>query len=145
MNKEVQITITGIQSDGNETAEVVSQLSGLYYFKNNKHFVLYDEYPDEHNKSIVNKNTITFDEKNQSYRVELIKKGYQNSRLSFFPNEKYATSYKTPYGVFLMVVDTTRTEVIIDVDNIDIEVSYELFLNDEFISHNNIKIEVSSL
>lgn len=143
MNKDVQITITGIQQNGDESGEVTSVLQGVYYFKNNKHYILYDEYPLDTDKSVVNKNTLIINsEKNQ---IDLIKKGYQDSRLSFLDKEKFATSYKTPYGVFLMEINTTRIDILIDCNRIYTDTEYDLFMNDEFISHNHIKIEVISL
>lgn len=144
MNKEVDIKITGIQTDGNDTGEVTAKVAGQYFFKNNKHYILYDEYLEENNPDSLNKNTITIHNRNDKLCANLIKKGYQNSHLTFIVGEKYATSYHTPYGTFLMVVDTTYMDVHVDDDNIYLEIKYDLHMNDEFISHNNIKIEIQN-
>ena len=59
MTKDVLISISGLhfEDDENETVEVVTP--GNYYFKNNKHYLLYDEYLDDSSNEITkNKNNL---------------------------------------------------------------------------------------
>lgn len=144
MDKNVQISITGIQDDGKQTGEITSNLTGLYYLKNNKHYIMYEEYMDDGNAESVTSNTLTisYDSLRGYHRVDLIKKGCQHSHLSFALGEKYAGSYNTPYGTFLMVVDTTAMDIAISGKEIKLDIEYELYINDEYISHNRILINI---
>lgn len=146
MNNNVNITITGISDDEVNNDEIVVEMAGQYYFKNNKHYIMYKEQPDPRDPDSINNNMITISQNNNGmYRVELTKKGVQRSKMSFFTGEKYASSYPTPYGTFLLLVETHSLGVLIDVSNIYIDITYDLYMNDNFTSHNRIKINVGEM
>lgn len=135
MNKDINISIIGIQTLGDEHAKITSSSTGTYYKKNDKHYILYNEYDGDNqitNTLVINPFAAKFD---------LIKKGATNSHQCFCAGEKYASSYRTSYGAFLMLIETTKLDMHIDESSINIDVEYELYLNDEYISHNQILIK----
>ena len=93
MTKDVIITVCGLQmaQDGdNEPIELVT--TGEYFFKNNKHYLIYEEIVD--GESMVSKNRI---KATQDY-LELTKSGATTVHMVFEAGKKNVTHYFTPYG-----------------------------------------------
>ncbi|MEG2513546.1 MAG: DUF1934 domain-containing protein, partial [Acetivibrio sp.] len=108
MDKDVLVSISGLQfeMDQEETMEVISP--GEYYFKNGKHYVFFEEMTelDEYNRGL-SKNRL----KIGSGQIELQKKGYSNTTLLFEKDKKNMTYYRTPYGELLVGIHTTDIKV----------------------------------
>lgn len=142
MTKDVLISIIGMHIDivnegetGNEPVEVITPAS--YFFKNGKHYIVYDEMAEGLSGVTKNKVKITGNEK-----LEIIKSGIINAHMVFEKGKKYHTNYETPYGQFAMGFYTKDLKITEEEEKISIRVNYNLELNDEIITVCTIQITV---
>lgn len=137
MIKDVLLSITGLQMAADNDSDTVEMFApGEYYFRNNKHYLLYDEVTegyDEPTKNII---------KLAPDYMELTKKGVTNVHMVFEKNKKNVTYYYTPYGSLLIGINATRVEFSETETLIHIEVEYGLELNYEHVADCHIRIDV---
>ncbi len=137
MTKDVLITVSGRQFDiGDEPVVLVTR--GNYYQKNGKHYVLYEEQPDEHEDII--KNRIKFYDGN----FEMVKKGAVSSALRFCIDEKSESVYRTAAGDVLMEVVTSDIDISETENKMRVTVNYKLNINGQFISDCEVEILIES-
>lgn len=139
MTKEVIISISGLQDGPDTDGEPIESITaGEYYFRNNKHYLLYEEVME--GESQTTKNRI----KLEPGRMELTKTGVVNVYMIFEENVKNITHYYTPYGALTMGIDTKKIAVIEKEDEMNISVKYGLEMNQEFVADCDIRITVRS-
>ena len=137
MTKEVLLSIKGLQmspEDGEDTVEMIAP--GEYHFRNDKHFVLYDEVMEGQDE--VTKNIVKF----QDDYMEITKKGPCSVHMIFEKNKKNVTYYYTPYGSLLIGIDAHKVQIEEKEDIILARVEYSLEINCEHIADCDINIEV---
>ena len=108
MTKDVLISIRGLQVlvDEEGVQEPVEVLNtGQYYFKNNQHYILYDE-PAEGFEETTH-NILKFNKQ----KLEVRKRGLLEVHMIFEENKKNISMYQTPFGVMDMGIATTRIEL----------------------------------
>ncbi|HIX77795.1 MAG TPA: DUF1934 domain-containing protein [Candidatus Fusicatenibacter merdavium] len=141
MTKDVIISIRGLQVlvDENGEQEPVEVLNaGQYYYKNNQHYILYDE-PAEgfeettHNILKFNKN-----------KLEVRKRGLMEVHMIFEENKKNISMYQTPFGVMDMGIATTRIELTEEPERIFLEVDYALEMGGSYVGDCNIQLLVQA-
>ena len=121
MTKDVLLSIKGLQigeNEQNDTIEVISP--GDYYFRNGKHFFMYEEVMEGQKEST--------------------KKGAVNVHMIFEKNKKNITYYNTPYGSLLVGIDAYRVDVREKENEITVEVEYALEINNEHLADCHIRI-----
>ena len=124
MTKDVLLSISGLhydvagvtEEDENEPIEVITPAA--YYFKNGKHYVIYDEVVEGMPGTIKNKIRIAEDGK-----LEM-------------------TEYETPYGELLVGIHTKEMTVKSEEKIIDVHVNYELDVNGEMVADCNIEMNI---
>lgn len=137
MTKEVLISLKGLQSSmesGEELVEVI--VAGEYYFRNNKHYLLYEEVmegSDEITKTIV---------KAAPDCMELTRKGAVSTHMVFEKDKKNTTYYYTPYGSILMGIEAQDVNVSVEEEAIAIDVKYVLDMNYEKVADCRIQMHV---
>lgn len=143
MTKDVIVSISGLQIEvmeeegaKNEPIEVVTPAQ--YFFKNGKHYILYDEVAEGIPGNTKNKIKIS------DKTVEIMKNGVTNAHMIFEKNKKNLTYYDTPYGQILVTVNTTELSVSEQEDEIDIVIDYELDINHEPLADCNIRMRITS-
>lgn len=135
MTKDVLLSIKGLQigeNEQNDTIEVISP--GDYYFRNGKHFFLYEEVMEGQKESTKNMIKVRDD------YMELTKKGAVNVHMIFEKNKKNITYYNTPYGSLLVGIDAYRVDVQEEEGEITVEVEYALEVNNEHLADCHIRI-----
>lgn len=141
MKKDVLITISGLHygvDDGLEAEDPIEIITpASYYWKNNKHFIVYDEVVEGMSGTIKNTIKITGDNK-----FEIIKNGLTHSRMVFEKDKMYMTNYETPYGEMLVGTYTKDIVTRVEEDNIDVDISYALDVNGEPLSNCKIKVNI---
>lgn len=144
MTKDVLVSISGLHTDvtesaneENEAIEVVNPAS--YYFKNGKHYVLYEEVVEGVSGTIKNKIKLSGHDS-----LEITKTGISNTHMIFEKNKKNQTYYTTPYGQMLVGVTTRKMDVHEEEDKIEIFVEYELDVNHEPMAESTIKMQIVS-
>lgn len=139
MTKEVLITICGLQNGPDADGEPIEMTTtGEYFYKNGKHYVLYEEVTEGETKTTKNRIKIA-----PGY-LELTKNGVVNTHMLFEEHKKNVTHYYTPYGSLMMGIDTKSILVEEEADVIKVVADYALDLNQEFAADCDIKITIQS-
>lgn len=133
MNKDVIITMEGIQHDVDETEALIETVKGQYFKKNDSIYLLY-QLP---NKEATLKGRI----KIKGETVEVIQ---GNSRLFFEVGKETTSFYPSPMGEILMELDTNVLKIEEEEDSLLVEFKYHLKMNGMYISRCTMKIVVVS-
>ena len=91
MTREVLLKVQGLQIAPGEESEAIEVIApGEYYFRNGKHYFLYDEVMEGQEESTRNIIKVRND------YMELTKKGVVNVHMVFEKNKQHVTYYYTP-------------------------------------------------
>ncbi len=134
MTKDVLLSISGLHyetvdavgADESEPIRVITPAT--YYYKNNKHYVIYDEVVEGMPGMIKNKVRIAND------KLEIMKSGLSN-----------ITQYETPYGDLLVGTHTKDMQVDVTEEKIHVHVNYALDVNSETVADCNIEMNIKAL
>lgn len=139
MTKDVIVTICGLQNGPETDGEPIEMIvAGEYFYKNNKHYILYDEVME--GESQITKNRI----KVSNGQMELVKSGAVNVHMTFEEHVKHVSNYATPYGTLAMGIDTKQVVMKETEHELDIFAEYAMEMNYEFVADCNISINVKS-
>ncbi len=134
MNREVELSISGMHYDAEDNHEVETFVQAEYFEKNGSHYVIYEDKQEGFEKG--SKSRIKF----KQGLVELTRQGLLQTHMIFEENKKHMTQYVTPYGEMLLGVDT-HSVCIEELENrITIQVAYSLEADGEYLSDCNIVI-----
>ncbi|AUG56318.1 MAG TPA: DUF1934 domain-containing protein [Ruminiclostridium sp.] len=126
MNKNVIISVRGIQTTGNRvinTLELVTE--GKYYKKGNTYYVTYKE-----SKVTGMEGTTTTLKIGEDGVVTLMRFGSVNTQFIFEQGQKHVSYYDTKYGTFTVGVTTNVVLVDVDDEGGEVRVDYELDIDD---------------
>ena len=141
MTEDILISVRGlhtldIEQEEEETDELEMTMSGKYYFRNGKHYVLFEEtYEESH--SVVN-NSFKLSED----RLEISKKGVMNATMTFQRGEKSSSWYGTPVGDVQLGIEVTDMQLMEGEDEIEMNVAYALEMNSEHVSDSRIRLRI---
>lgn len=143
MTKDVLLKISGIQftadnDESNEPEPVEIITPGEYYFKNGKHYILYDEFVEGFDSAT--KNVLKL--KNDS--LEITKRGVSNVHMVFEKHKKNMTCYSTPFGSMMMGIDAHSISIEESEGEIHAQVEYGLDVNYEHMADCTIQLSVQS-
>ena len=138
MNQNVKVLIKGLHKSEGKSSDLGSEAIGKYFFKNGKHYILYDEKISE--TDVVIKNTIKVSEDT----VEVIKKGYNDMHLVFSEGKINNTYLSTIAGKIFVGVNTEKIVVKEENHSLNIVVEYSLMMNEEKVSDCNVQIIIIS-
>ena len=138
MTKDVLITIRGVHTLDHEDNDVEMIVSGDYYQKNGKHYILYEEILEGAEERV--KNVI----KISPSSMDIIKKGVTNSRMLFEKNKKNLSCYSTPVGNLVIGIQANHFYVEEQENSIKVNVDYSLDINYEHMSDCRICVDVQS-
>ncbi len=141
MTKDILVKISGMQftadnEDPNEPEPVEIIAPGEYYFKNGKHYIIYDEFMEGFDS--VTKNVLKL--KNDS--LEITKRGSSNVHMIFEKDKKNLTCYTTPFGNLMMGIDARRILIEESEEEIYAQVEYALDINYEHLADCTIQLRV---
>lgn len=135
MNREVQLTISGLQwGEDMEQDNIETVVSAEYFKRNDTHYLLYEEAMEGFDQT--SKNRMKF----KDNLLELTRQGLMNTHMIFEENKTHMTDYVTPYGNFLMGINTNKIVVEEREDSIHVIVEYKIEIGDEPISINKIEL-----
>lgn len=138
MTEDILISVRGmhaLESTG-EDDEVEIFSAGKYYFKNGKHYVFYEEVPED--GSGVIKNRIIL----QGNWMEVQKKGLASSTMTFEANKMHTSWYHTPFGNLMMGIEVTDMNVEEQENLIEVHIEYALDVNYERMADSRIRIRI---
>lgn len=143
MTKDVLLKISGLQfSADNDSAsepepvEIIAP--GEYYFKNGKHYILYDEFMEGFDS--VTKNVL----KLQDDSLEITKRGNSNVHMIFEKDKKNMTCYTTPFGSLMMGIDAHSIRIEETEGEIRAQIEYALDVNYEHLADCTIHLSVQA-
>lgn len=145
MTKDVIIEISGIQESrlegevGEKGEELVVVMPASYYYKNGKHYILYDEVVEGSPIGIKNKLKIT-----GTKQVDMMKSGATNAHMIFEHHKKTQTYYQTPFGQMLVTFYTTDMNIKVNEDEIKIKISYEMDVDHQPFADCMLRIRIHS-
>ena len=134
MDENVVIKISGLQIVENTGDNVEVIAKGKHYLKKDKHYLLYEEYENDENTKT--SNMIKFN----NDIVEITRKGQVDGKLIFQENQKKQSLYSTPMGDLLIEVLTKETEVSDDDDDVNLKIKYQIHVDGNKVSDNEIDI-----
>ena len=134
MDENVVIKISGLQIVENTGDNVEVIAKGRHYLKKDKHYLLYEEYENDENTKT--SNMIKFN----NDIVEITRKGQVDGKLIFQENQKKQSLYSTPMGDLLIEVLTKEIEVSDDDDDVNLKVKYQIHVDGNKVSDNEIDI-----
>ena len=136
MTNEVILSIKGIQHEYGDDGITEIITTGNYYFRNGKHYIVYDELIPETGEQV--SSTLKMTPK----RIDMIKHGSHSAHRVFETNTKNMSLYRTPYGMMEVCFNTFSVELEEQEDMIRVQAEYALEINDGFISDCTIEINV---
>lgn len=138
MTKDVLVNVTGSHLVNGESDDISVITAGSYYYKNGKHYIVYDEHLDD-NEGVI-RNTI----KVSPDSVEMMKGGDARTHMVFERQKTNISCYATPFGQIMMGVTTDGLTVTELPDQLRVGIDYSLEVNYERTSQCHVEIEVSS-
>ncbi len=136
MTKEVLLSLKGLQFDGMGQEDLTTILPAEYYWKNGKHYVIYEEVAEGYTGAT--RNVIKF----QDHTLDVIKKGEVNVHLLFEENRKNLSNYATPFGEIMVGINTTHMEMTENENQIRLDVSYGLEVNYQHLADCRISLNI---
>lgn len=137
MTEDILISVKGLHTlDGAQEEEVEVFSAGKYYFKNGKHYILYEEQVEDTGEIVRNKITL------KGGCMEVQKKGPVNAQMIFERDKKNTSWYNTPFGNLLAGVTVTDMQVAEQEELIAVDVEYQLDINYEQVADCHIQVKV---
>ena len=141
MTEDILISVRGlhtldIEQEEEETDELEMTMSGKYYFRNGKHYLLFEETDEESQSVVKNRFKLAPD------RLEISKKGATNTTMTFQRGEKSSSWYGTPVGDVQLGIEVTEMELTEGEDEIEMNVAYALEMNSEHVSDARIRLRI---
>jgi uncharacterized beta-barrel protein YwiB (DUF1934 family) len=146
MNRNVEVSVTGIHSrEGEPTEKVESMVAGTYVLLDDgSHVVEYDEEQDVGNGQLKVHNKVLIGTDGQKMEIE--RSGATTSTLAFAKELEYDTQYVTPYGTMQMKVRTKSFDCGVDVggDEIRVVADYDLEIEGQVVSESMIVLDIKN-
>lgn len=140
MTKDVMISIRGIQFDNGQDGEKIESIQkGEYYYKNNSHYILYEEILEGIEEPV--KNRIKFKEG----EMHLHKKGPVNVSMEFLTEKKTLTNYRTPFGSLVIGLEAQKVKFEEEEKRILLDVDYVLEVNYEPLADCKIRVDIRAM
>ena len=137
MTKEIILTISGLHATDGETDDPVEVITPAeYFFKNEKHYVIYDEVMEGIEGSV--KSKIKFTENS----VELMRTGAASTRMVFEEGKEHVALYHTPMGPLSISLYTEKLISSIEEEKIKLEIHYSLKAEEQVITESSVSIEI---
>ncbi len=137
MNREVELSISGLQwGVDTEQDNIETIVKAEYFKKKESHYLLYEEKMEGFSQT--SKNRIKF----QNTILEMTRQGLINTHMVFEENKKHMTNYVTAYGSLRLGIDTKKICLEEKDDLIRVTVEYVLEADGEVLSQNKIELQI---
>lgn len=141
MKQNVFISVSGMQfgqdrQDGAEAEQIETVMPGVYYEKDGRHYVLYEETMDGVERPL--KNTVKFG----AGCLELIRRGPVNVHMVFEEKKQHTADYQIPYGSIQLVIDTKKIHIAQTSDRIAVHVDYVLDMGYGFLTDCRLTMDI---
>ena len=137
MNKNICISVFGIQNTGNGLESILTKSTGTYDFENGFHVISYREL-DEHGTATDN---ILFLSETE---MQLNKSGSLSGIFHFGLGEKTSAEYLTPFGKIDFQVETESYSLTVKTKKIKVQIIYKLYTDGQLFLKNMLSIHIES-
>lgn len=138
MEKDVKITIQGLQFQSGEQADnITSEYVGKYFEKKDMKYLTYKEFYEGVEEPVNVMVKIGFNE------VDVVKRGPLSVDMKLKAGEKKLTDYQTPYGIMKLGFKTDNITIHQNDRGMIVDVSYVLDVNYQYLADCKLKINVS--
>ena len=138
MTRDVMVSVSGIHTVDGESGDVAVVTSGIYYKKNGKHYIIYDEFQEGLERPI--RCTIKLYDR----KAAIIRGGDVRAHMEFEVGKTTVNCYSTPFGDFMIGISTNDISITESDRSISVSVDYSLDIAEEHISDCSINVEVSA-
>lgn len=138
MTRDVLITISGFQTMDGDQDDIEVITTGDYFWKNGKHYVIYDEIMEGFEENIHNQVKITPDE------IDIQKRGMIGAHMIFERNKKNQTRYVTPMGEMVIEIHTGQIALEEQEDRLKVSIRYSLGINYQHVSDCCLTMDICS-
>lgn len=139
MKKDVLLTVKGRHRErGDDWEGIEVMTTGTLYEKNNALYLVYDEIMGDE-ETAVSHNRIKIER--DPLVVTITKSGAVVSVMSFSESVREKSSYETPYGSFILEINTEKIQLDEREDYMLLQLWYHLEMNYEYLSESEISIE----
>ncbi len=137
MTKDIILTISGLhETDGEGDSPIETMTPAQYFFKNGKHYVMYDEVMEGLDGPL--KSTIKFTED----QVEVIRNGAASARMVFQPGQENMMLYQTPMGPLSISLYTEEIVANIEDEHMSLKIDYSLKTEGTVVSESTVLIDL---
>lgn len=136
MKKEVFVSLVGIQKDISADDAIEVTVPSELFERNGTKYIHFEQF-DENQRQMC-KNTL----KIKDHTVELKKTGATNTRMHFEQDRNMMTYYDMPHGSMLLETRTNLVDILELEKEIQITLSYDLYMNEKFLSNCDVAIKV---
>ena len=137
MTKDIILTISGLHKTNGEADEPVEIMSpGQYYFKNGKHYVLFEEMMEGVDGVV--KSTLKFTEE----KVELLRNGAATTRMIFQKQQEHMVVYQTPMGPLSISLYTDDIISELNEEQMNLEIHYSLKTEEIVLTESTVQLHI---
>lgn len=137
VDKNICISVLGIQNIGNGLESILTKASGTYDFENGFHVINYREL-DEHGTAT--DNILFLSEK----EMQLNKSGSLSGKFHFGFGKKTLAKYFTPFGKVDFQVETEFYKLSVETETINVQLIYKLYTDGQLFLENMLSIHIES-
>ena len=138
MTRDVLVSVSGIHTVDGESGDVAVVTSGIYYKKNGKHYIIYDEFQEGQERPL--RCTIKLTDR----KADIIRGGDVRTHMEFEVGKTTVNCYWTPFGEIILTISTFDMDVREEEDYVRAEIFYSLEMNSVKTSDSRVTIEVRS-
>ena len=135
---KVFVTTTGHQKglDGNKE-KVLHGAEGQYYFRNDKHYIKYDD------SSMDEDNVIRTTLKTDGRDFNIFRRGAVDTEMMFSLGKTTRTAYRTPYSMMELEINTKK--LVIDMGEAagKVDLCYDMAVNGDFVGEYELSIKIT--
>lgn len=137
--EKVIVKVRGEQTDmGGEKSQIEMVAEGRHYFRDGKHYVLYED------NVMDNAGRISTVLKIAPDSVVLLRSGAVTQEQRFDARAASVSQYQTPYGNLELAVRTEAVNVVYGTVSGQVDVCYALSINGQAETRNELHIEISA-
>ena len=138
MNRVI-VKVTGEQKDAaGDVSRIEMTAMGENYFRNGKHYIIYED------TSLAEGAPASTMLKVAADSLTLTRRGAVEQKQLFSPQRESRSRYRTPFGDLDLCVATQRLDIAYGFVSGRIDVSYDMHINGEWQSANELHIEVEA-
>ena len=136
---KVIVKIIGSQTDGTGEVNRIELVAECrHYYRNGKHYVLYDDTMTNTEEKTATVLKIAADS------LTLLRQGGVVQEQHFQPRQEHTSVYRTPYGNLDLSVKTEKIAIVFGTISGNIDVAYAMSVNGQWQSSNELHIEISA-